>query len=1038
MKWLSNFAISRPVTTIIMIITMIGLGIISIFGIPMELMPNLNLPLVTIQVQYTGVSPEDMEELVAKPIEDAISGVQGIEKITSYSDEGSVFVLVKFAWGSDVDKKATDIREKMSKIRGKLPSDINEPTILKLDVMSNETVMIMNLSGDNLAEVRQYADDVLKPKFERINGVGSVEVYGGIEKEILVKVNPQRLNAYGLKVSDITALLASSSINTPAGKMKEGDKEFLVRVTGKIETLSEIKNLVVYNKDGKTLFLKDVCDIFMSAQEKTSYNRDSGKESVSINIIKESGGNTVSISDNIMKNFPVYKKALPKGMELTVARDSAKYIKDSMEMIRDSILLGFLLSAVIIFLFLKNIRATIVICLAIPTSVIFTFVLIKYMGISMNMLSMGGLALGIGRLVDDSIIVLENIFRHMHEYKKPAMEAARDGASEMGLPILASGLTTLAVFLPIILTQGLAGEIFRDFSYTVTFSLCASMIVALTFVPMISSRTLKVDAKELENEGELFKKVKDVYGKFLSAALKRRWIVVLVAFLMFLLSLGGLMIAGMEFFPKTDRGEFTITATMPNGLQLDKVNRVAKQIENIVSVKKKNDKFIEKYSTQVSPTKIDVFVTLSDKGSPIDKLLGKEGRKKGVEEVMAGFRTETDKIADANVKIAAAQMGPGGDSAIEVKLSGDDYKLLINLANETKEKLKGIKGVIDIKSSYEGGSPELKIKIDREKAEYYGLSIGYISNIVSSKIKGSTAFNVQSAGEEIGVKVQVDEDFRNSKDEIEEIEIPLTGKDGGSIRLTDVALIEVGEGPTRIIRDDKQKVISVTANNFGRDLGSVSKDITAVMSKTEMPQGYSYKFGGDQKDMLETMGALGIAFGIAIFLMYAVMAAQFESFVYPGIVMVTVPLGIIGVAIGLLVTGFSVSVTVLIGIIMLSGIVVNNAIVLIDYINILRAREIPREEAVKTAGLTRIRPIFMTVATAAIAMVPLAMGIGAGADFYQPLAITVIFGLIVSTLLTLIVIPVLYSLIDDIMAGLVAAIKKIGKKGRKEVAVVNE
>lgn len=1016
MNWLSDLAIKRPVMTTIMLIIMVGMGLISLFGIPRELMPNMSFPVATIQVTYSGVSPEDMEELVAKPIEDAISGVQGIEKITSYSNEGEVMVVVQFKWGADLDKKATDLREKVSKIRSTLPSDIDEPTVLKLDVFGNDNVMTLNLAGKNLTEVKQVAEDVLKPKLERINGVGSVEIYGGLTREILIDVDPQKLEGYGINVSDVVNTLKGASVNVPAGKVKEGDKQFLVRIMGKLETVDAIKDLVIYNKNGNVLRLKEIANIMVTTEDRESYSRMNSSESVSIQVNKESGGNTVSISDTIRKKFDEYKQSVPKGMELNIARDSATYIKDSIGMVSEAAMIGLVLAAIVIFAFLKSFRATLIVCMSIPTSVIFTFVLLKYRDSSLNLLSLGGLALGVGRLVDDSIVVLENIYRHVSEHKKSPMEAARDGAAEMGLPVLASALTTLAVFLPVIFTQGLAGEIFRDFSYAVVFSITASMIVALTFVPMISSKTLSKNSN-IEKEGKLFKWIKKVYMKFLNAAMKHRIITVTAAGLAFVCSIFIFALVGMEFMPDTDKGEFTITATLPNGLEIEKVNRVALQIENIVEDMKKKNKFISKYITQVSDNEVTVNVDIGPK----------DARKESINDVMNKFREATKSIPDANIKIATSGMGRGGGgAAVQIDLYGDDYNQLKEISERVKGKIKTLKGVVDLKSSFEGGSPEIRIRVNRERAQLYGMTVGYIANVVSQKVDSVKTFEIQSGSEEIKVNLRVSEEFRNSINKVSDIDVPMP--DGnGSVKLSEVASVATGEGPTQIIRQDKIKVISLTANNYGVDLGTVTKEINKVMAEEKFPQGYGYKFGGDQKDMAETMGALGLALLVAIFLMYAVMAAQFESFIYPAIVLVTLPLGIIGVAIGLFITGFPVSVTVLIGIIMLAGIVVNNAIILIDYINILRGRGIARDEAIKTAGKTRLRPIFMTVATAVLGYVPLAFGIGAGSDFYQPMAISVAFGLTMSTVLTLIVIPVLYSITDDLGEW----VKSLFKRGKK-------
>ena len=999
MKWLSNLAITKPVTTIMLVITMVIMGLISMFGIPVESMPEMNLPVVTTEILYTGVAPEDMEDLVAEPVEGSIEGVEGIEKIQSYSGEGYTYIVIWFEWGVDLDQKVIDIKDKITKIRAKLPEDIEEPIVSKIDVMGKDTVMDLNLSGNDLIKVRRIAEDKIKPKLERIPGVASVELYGGLEKEVLVKVDPLKLENYGFNIDSVINILRTASVNMPAGKIKEGDKEFLLRVIGKIDKIKNIKNIVIYNKDGKTLHLDDIVDIYIDNSDRDSYNRMNGQESISLNLIKESGGNTVQISEEVKKDLVMLRNELSEGMKLTIGRDSAENINDSMDMVKSNALLGLLLASIILFVFLKNIRATLIVATAIPTSIIFTFVLIKYKGITMNMLSLGGLALGVGMLVDNSVIVLENIYRHLTEKKKPVFEAARDGAAEMGLPILASTATTVAVFLPIAFTEGMVGEIFSDFSYTVAFSLIASMIVALTFVPMISSKTLN-NRNTIGQEGKLFGKLKYIYSRMITWALTRKALIVFITVVLFVGSmLAAWKLVGMEFFPKTDMAGYTISAKLPSGLGLEKANGIAKKIEEII----KTDEFTEKYITKVKKDLITLSVEIPDK----------EKRKKSTDEVIESIRNKTGMIPDVTITVAPKAMGGrSGGSPIEVKVSGDDYVRLEKYSNMIQKSMGNVKGVVDIENSYEGGNPEIKIRIDREKAEYYGLNVSYISSIVNSKMLGIVPLKLQSNGEEIDVKVELKDEYKDSIVKVNNILIPLNN--GGSIRLKEVAKLEISEGPSQIIRQDGNKVITITANSFGRDLGSITKDLRKELNKVTLPKGYSYEFGGEQKDMQEMMVNLAIAFLIAIFLVYMILASQFESFTLPLIIMVTVPLALIGVVIGLLVTGFSLSMTVMIGIIMLAGIVVNNAIVLIDYINLLKAREIDRHLAIIEAGETRLRPILMTTMTTIFGMIPLATGRGAGGDFYQPLAIAVIFGLSFSTLLTLIVIPVFYALLDDL------------------------
>ncbi|MGM0508309.1 MAG: efflux RND transporter permease subunit [Fusobacteriota bacterium] len=998
MGWLSRFAISKPVTTIMLVVTMFAMGLISMVGIPVESMPEMDFPVVTVQVSYEGVAPADMDDLVADPIEGAIEGVDEIEDIQSYSNEGATFVVVWFDWGVDLDQKVIDIKDKITNIRRSLPSGIDDPLVSKMDVMGKDEVLSLNLAGEDLMELRKIAEEKLEPKLKRISGVASVDIYGGVEREVLIKVDPNKLSAYNLDINEVIDLIKKADVNLPAGKLKQGDKEFLLRVYGKIESVQQIKDLIIYKEDGQVTFLDDVVEILVGNTERDSYNRMNGNESISLTLIKESGGNTVAISDQVKEDLKNLRGEISQGMELTIGDDSADYIRDSMDMVKGNAFWGLIFASIVLFVFLKNIRATLIVATAIPTSIIFTFVLIKYKGITMNMLSLGGLALGVGMLVDNSVIVLENIYRHMTEERKPVMEAARDGAAEMSLPILASTATTIAVFLPIAFTKGMSGQIFSDFSYTVAFSLLASMLVALTFVPMVSSRTLNKN-NTVGKEGKIFKKVKRIYHKSITWVLNRRWRTVALAVSSFIISIVlAVMFIGVEFFPKTDIAGYTIQASLPSGLDIEKANKISKRMEEIISENNQT----EKYITRVQKDSIRIDVEIPEK----------EDRKIGIEELIKNLREKVGKVPDADVSIAAQSMQggpPGGD--IEIKLLGDSYDMLKKYDKLVQESMQNVDGIVDVESSYEGGNPEIKVIVDREKAKYYGLSVAHISSIVNSNMLGVVPLRLQADGSEIDVRVELEEDYRDSIGKIKNL--LLTSPSGETVRLQEVADLEISEGPSQVIRQNGSQTIILNANSSGKDLGTITRELREELEKLDFPQGYSYEFGGTQADMQEMITNLGIAFLIAVFLVYMILASQFESFLLPIIIMVSVPLAITGVIIGLLITGFNLSMTVMIGAIMLAGIVVNNAIVLIDYINLLIARGKERHEAIKIAGETRLRPIVMTTMTTIFGMIPLATGRGSGGDFFQPLAIAVIAGLTFSTLLTLLVIPVLYSLLDD-------------------------
>ncbi|BDU49930.1 efflux RND transporter permease subunit [Haliovirga abyssi] len=1003
---LVEFSIKRPVAMTMIIITMLVAGVIAMLNMSAELMPDFDMPIVSVKTTWVGASPEDMDKLVTEKIEDALSGIDGVDKVTSYSGQNYSYVIVEFDYGVDTDKKVDLIQNEVSKIRGKLPSDITDPYVTKMDVTGGTGVATVEMSGADLMELKGIADNTIKPRLQQIKGVGSVEVSGGLEKRILIEIDPNRLANYNMDVSSVVNILKASNINIPGGMVYEGDKEMLIRVMGEIKTLEQVKNIVISNKNNEILRLKDICNVNLTTKKRETYSRLNGKTVLSLNIKKTKDGNAVEIVKKLKEELKDMKNYISSDIDLKISYDSSKEIGDSINTVVNNGLTGLVLAAIILLLFLKNMRTSGIVAMAIPTSIIFAVFLLKVKGVSLNRISLLGLALGVGMVVDNSIVVIDNIYRKITEEGEKVFEAVRDGASEMAVPIIASTATSVAVFAPILFTNGMAKEIFQDLAYSIIFSLLASIIIALTFVPMVASKILKSGEKK-DFDGKLFTKVKFGYHKLLDSALKHKAITLFITGIVFFGAIFfGVKNIEMEFMPKVDNAQYNVTAELPKGLDIEKANRIAYQMEKIV----KNDKNTIQYATVVKKDEVNINVDV----------IKKNKRRESIDEITKRMREKLKVIPDAKMKFSLGFGPSGGD--IQLQLLGRNQKILVDVSNEIKNKMRSIDGFTDVKSSFEGGNPEGKIVIDRTKAQYYGLRVAQINQIISYQILGTEPFTIKTDDEEVDVSVQLMKKYKNSSEKLMEMRIKTpTGK---TIQLKDIAELKVEEGPSEIVKENKIKKITLSANSSTMALKTAEKQIKEVINNMELPKGVTYKFGGESEQFSKVMKDLTIALALAIFLIYFILATQFESFILPLIVMGTLPLSVIGIIIGLVITGTNFSMMVMIGIIMLAGIVVNNAIVLIDYIHSLREKGVELVEAIKKGGETRLRPILMTTFTTIFGMIPLALGIGEGSEFFKGMAISVIFGLGFATLLTLVVIPVMYSIVEGI---------KEKRKIRKEI-----
>ncbi|MCT4585596.1 MAG: efflux RND transporter permease subunit [Peptostreptococcaceae bacterium] len=1018
---ISKVSVNRPVTTFMFMLIALLIGFVSLNLLPINLYPDIEVPVALVSTNYSGAGPEEIETLITKPIEKSVSSVSDLKAVTSYSREGNSIVVVEFEYGTDMDFAALEMREKVDLVKGLLPEDASSPLVLKIDPNAQPIIKLGVSSDLEIYELQQIIEDELQSRLERIEGVASVDISGGEEQEVKIEIDQEKLNGYNLSLNELMSAIRAENLNLPGGNVKKGEKEVLVRAIGEFESIDEIKNLPIALRDSNIIRLSDLGEVSLGFKEKDTISRLNNKNSIAINITKQSIANTVKVSENVLKEVQKIRNDY-NNLEITVGLDQAEFINKSIENVSNTALMGGILAVVVLYLFLRNIRSTLIVAIAIPVSIIATFALMYFGGLSINLISLGGLALGIGMLVDNSIVVLENIYRFREE-GYDAKEASIEGASEVTMAVFASTMTTVAVFLPIVFVEGFTAIIFKQLSFAVVFSLLASLVVAITIVPMLSFKILKVgEVKKRSHSGFGIGKLLDLfdvfikyldkqYEKILNFVLRKRKTTVLIAILIFVVSIVSVGMVGGEFFPSEDEGQLSVTIEMPFGTSLEDSNEVTKKVEAIV------DKIEEKEKVFTNVGSSSGFSRSAGNKSQIDVMLvDLKDRKRGTKEIVTELRPELEKIPGAKISVSASSsMGGGGPASadIEIELKGDDLDTLKKISYDFVEIVKSVEGTSEVKSDTEDGDPEARIVLNRNAASYYGVTASMLASTIETSVEGKNITTFKTQGDEIDVNLSINDKVKDSIESIKQILITTTK--GEKIPVSQIASIEYGNSPTQIARINQTRVVTISSQLSNRDLRSVTKDIEEKLKDYNIPNGYSYKFSGSQEDMAEAFSSLLIALVLSIIIVYMILASQFESLIHPFTVMLSVPFALSGGFIALFITGRALSVPAFIGVIMLSGIVVNNAIVLVDYINKLRESGYERKEAIIKAGFTRFRPILMTTMTTILGLLPLALGIGDGAATQAPMATVVIGGLLLSTLLTLAFIPVVYSIFDDLV-----------------------
>jgi HAE1 family hydrophobic/amphiphilic exporter-1 len=1015
----SRFAVHRPIFTVMVTLIVLILGGVSLIRLPIDLMPDITYPRVSVSTEYENASPEEVEELVTRFIEEAVSAVPGVEEVSSISTEGKSRVNVSFSWGTDLDEAASDIRDRLDRAIRRLPEDVERPRLRKFDLATFPILILGAASNLDPVQLRRIIDDQVKYRIERIPGVAELSAWGGIDREIHVNLYADKIKALGLSLDQILSRVKSGNINIPAGTIDRGTLEVTIRTSGEYTSLDELRNTVVSIREGVPIQLKNIASVEDSWEKITRVVRINGEPGVGVSVRKQSGKNTVEVARGVLEEIERINRDIPQ-IRLTPIIDTSDYIKRSITNVGSLALYGGILAVFVLLFFLRDIRGTTVIATAIPISIVSTFALMYFAGFTLNIMTLGGLALGIGMLVDNAIVVLENIYRLRQSGQGP-IQAAINGSGEVTAAILASTLTTLAVFLPLVFVRGMAGVMFKQLSIVVGFSLLCSLGIAVTLVPMLASKILLPTTRDPGESdawsrklflagGRMFDRMEARYKDLLHSALDHRKLVVGGAALLLLGALALIPLVGVELMPDTDEGEVRVYAEMEVGTRLEVLDERFQAVETIVREAVPEAKSVMSFvgGTGWRPRG-------SHAGEMRISLKPQVQRSRSSEEIATALRRKLTGIPGVTIRTRAGQglfilrLGAPQGEKIQIETRGYDLAAADVLAERIKDVVETINGVTDAEVSRESGSPEELIIVDRQKAADMKLTVSQIANALQTVLSGTSASYYREAGKEYRILVKLKEAERMDLNDI--LDLTLTNADGEAVILRNVVGVRPQTGPVRIERKDQERIVTVSANISGRDMGSILADIREGLTSIPVPRDFSIVFGGDYEEQRKAFRELLLGFILALVLVYMVMACLYESLRDPFVVMCSVPLAAIGVTLMLFLTRTTFNVQSFIGCIMLGGIVVNNAILLVDHTNLLHRRDgMSLQDAIEEAGRRRLRPILMTAMTTVLGLVPLALGLGEGGEAQAPLARAVIGGLLSSTLITLVFVPTVYSI----------------------------
>ncbi len=1017
--WISDTSIKRPVFATMVIMALVILGLVSYSEIGVDLFPKVDFPIVSITTVLKGASPEVVDIDVTDRIEEAVNTINGVKTITSTSSEGFSNMIVEFQLERDIDLAIQDVREQIAAVRRNLPDDIDEPVIQKVNPDSTP-VMWLNLTGEkSIPELSTYADEILKEQLQRIDGVGSLSLGGLQKRQIRIWIDREKLKSFGIGPSEVAAVLARENVELPGGRIESASKEYSVKVKGNLKDASEFNDLVVSTYHGSPVRIRDIGRAEDGVEELRSFTQFNGLPSIGIGIRKQTGTNTVAVIDRVKKELDRINRTLPPGMKINIAFDQSIFIKDSMDQVRHHLIMGSILAVIAVFIFLRNIRTTLISAIALPVSIIATFTLIRAFNFTFNNLTMLALTLSVGILIDDAIIVIENIYRHIEEGMAPR-EAASFATSEIGLAVMATTLSIAVIFLPVAFMKGIIGRFFMQFALTVVFSVGVSLLVSLTLTPMLSSIFLKPRHEHEQGGSGIFRRMSDVlerwykrveaaYRPILAYSLDHRGKVLIGTLVLFIFSMYMVKFIGKEFVPPEDQAQFIVRLETPIDYSFSQANAMFLQAEKIVRDRPEViGAFFAQGLGQGGSGQVNKAIVFT-------RLVPRNQRDLKQHAIMAELRKSLNVIPGLKATTEMVSMLGGGirEVPIQYTISSGDFENLQKYTKEVMKELSKVPGIVDVDTSFEAGKPELKVYIDRDKAADMGVSVASIADAVNLLISGEveiTKFKDETRSRRYDVRMRLNPEDRMNPRDLGRLTV--RANDGRMVELESIVSVVEGGGPTSISRYNRQRSIWVFANLENKPLAEAMDNLNTISARI-LPPGYNTAYVGQAETMAESFKYLLLALLLGIILAYMVLASQFESFLHPVTVLLAMPLSFIGAFGALLILGKTISIVSFIGLILLMGLVKKNSILLVDYTNTLRERGMSRREAILQAGPVRLRPILMTTFAMICGMMPVALGIGEGSDIRSPMGIIVIGGLLTSLFLTLAVVPAAYDLFDD-------------------------
>jgi len=1026
---LSDAALRRPVATSTIVFGLIIIGFFTLNRIGIDFFPRIDFPFVTIVTVYPGAGPQEIETLISKKIEDAVSEVDSIKEIRSVSMENISQVFIEFELGTDVNFSAIDVREKIDQIKSDMPKDVEDPVILKVDVNAKPVMNLAVYGNRPIGELYDLADLRLRDKLSQIPGMAAVDLIGGKKREIQILVDLKRLSAYGLSILSVVQSIGQENIDLPSGHIIESLMEHTIRFEGEFENIRDLELVEIPLRDGRTIKLTDVAQIKDDFEEQRIISRFNGKECVTLRLKKKSDANTVAVVDTIYDRLDELRNFLPRGVNLEVVNDDSAFVRYSVKDVQHNMIIGIILTVIILYLFLHNFWATVVAGVAIPISIIATLIPICFADFTLNMMTLMALAISVGVLVMNALVVLENIYRHLDQGATP-YKAARFGTGEIALAVVGSASTNIVVFLPIAFMRGIVGQFFYQFGVSVVFATIVSLLVSFTVTPILASKLCKkVEIKRRSKSplkllfliwDRLYGGLETVYGYLLDKFLRWRWLLLVIVISCFFAALQVSKHIGSEMIKEPDQGEATITIEMPPGTNIFETSKIVEKIEKIFQ------QMTEVRGILSTVGKIEGVIGKDTEGVNVAQiqllLVDKNERNKDINAFLDEIRNRLQGVSIAGILVFQPSAIGGVDAPVQVEVSGTELGTLQKLSDNILSISKNIEGTVDVDTSWRSGKPEVRIFPDRQKLSDHGMNIATFATIMRTYLDGAVASQYRELDEEYDIRVKLREEDRQSVDVLNDMFLPLAG--GGVVPISHFSRIEKAEGPTQILRKDKERIIIISMSSKEKSIGEIAEEIDTKIDEMGLPPGYRTHQGGMVQRMKESFADILTAFALALVLTYLVLAALLESYIQPFSIILTVPLSLIGVWIGLYVTNETFNIFSMMAVVMLVGIVVNNAILIIDYTVVLMGKKEERNDALKKAATTRLRPILMTTFAAAFAMFPLALAWGWGAEMRSSMAVASIGGLLSSAVFTLFVIPVMYTYLDDLSQWIHIIFKK--------------